>query len=214
MEFFTLINYKPEHIKAVYFTRQNKSLTGSVYTRLPLIITTLTAALSLLTWSASQYLAVPAFLFWVMLSLFFFSLIYTVYRIVQFLNWKNSILKYIAHISRYKRIEARFNDQYFSMSFDDNCYSENWNNILSVTLQPDHISLVNQAGETYLIPAASVKEEYFNKILSFVRKKTGAGNVPANQPGVTASIEQLPVLLLSLSTVVTELEPLALAMIA
>lgn len=100
---------------------------------------------------------------------------YLVYIMVQLFNyfrWKKSVESYLESLKDFDEAEVLLNENSFEFLSANCSLIEKWIDVRELKCFNDHISF--QIGQTaqYIFPAASMSEQEFQALVTFIKEKT------------------------------------------
>lgn len=99
-------------------------------------------------------------------------LVFIMVQIFKYFRWKKSVESYLEGLKEFNKAEILLNENSFELLSANSSLIEKWSDVREIKCFNDHISFQIREVSQYIFPAASMSNQEFQVLVTFIKEKT------------------------------------------
>jgi hypothetical protein len=98
-------------------------------------------------------------------------------RLYSFRKWKSKVDDYVRPCMAYNLLTARLSSLFIELTRDDQIDILRWENIAHLSISKRHLTLINPAGTTFLIPTVNMSQDTRHQVTEFIKDRIKSAEI-------------------------------------
>jgi hypothetical protein len=161
-----------EALKEIYFQDGKASILTYKWTKTPIVVSSLFVLLSLTFFFVALVYPETGWIFLMTICalIALTGIVFCGIRIKKFTSWRNSIQSYLESIRKYEYYSLTLSAHTFELSNSDETFIEKWENIRSVSIRHEFIS-IKSTDHSYILPEKSMTADEYVEVQNYIKQR-------------------------------------------